>query len=375
VNILHLDDTIMWRGGQQQAWLLHRGLIRRGVHSVIAAPPESEMARRCAKDDLPFLPLDIRGEADLRAVFRLRRIAVRQGITICHAHTAHALSAALGLRMIHPAVRLIASRRVVFRVRKPLIGAIKYNNRFVDRVVCVSDAIRRLLTDDGVTPGKCVTIHSGIDPDRFKTENPGDLRSRLGIPSRHLVAGTVAALTGEKDYPTLLRSAAAVISRMPDVTFVAVGDGPEAERIRALADSLHLKKRFLFTGYRPDVGRYLNLFDCFVLTCRREGLGTSLLDAQAWGLPVVATRTGGIPEIVEDGVTGFLVPPGSPGETADALLRILRNPALRRSMGDAARRHVLRFTADRMVEQTLALYRSLSEPGCGDVREAEGRIV
>jgi L-malate glycosyltransferase len=141
------------------------------------------------------------------------------------------------------------------------------------------------------------------------------------------------------------------------VWFVIVGDGERRYRLEALARERGLGERCLFTGFRNDLDRLLPAFTVFCLSSHLEGLGTSLLDAMAFGLPVVATAAGGIPEAVEDGRTGRVVPVRDPDALAAALVEVLTDPGLQRSLGAAGRQRFLeRFTADRMVEATLRVY-------------------
>jgi glycosyltransferase involved in cell wall biosynthesis len=240
------------------------------------------------------------------------------------------------------------------------LSRLKYTHTSIDRVVCISDLVRRVLLADGVPDDRLATIYSGVDPEKFADLPPTvELKAELGIPEDHLLVGTVAAVVGHKDYPNLLRAARRVMDRHPRVSFCAVGDGDHRQRVRRLHAELGLGRRFVFTGYRRDVGRFLKGFDLFVLASREEGLGTSLLDAQAVGLPVVATRAGGIPEIVDHRRNGLLVPPRDAGALADALLELAADAALRRRLGERARKDVARFSVDATVDAYLDLYRSL----------------
>jgi glycosyltransferase involved in cell wall biosynthesis len=171
----------------------------------------------------------------------------------------------------------------------------------------------------------------------------------------------VAALADHKDYPNLLRAARLVLDRAPDTTFVAVGDGPLNAEIAAFARELGLGRRFLLMGFREDVGSFLKSFDVFVLASKTEGMGTSILDAQALGLPVVACRAGGIPEIVADRETGLLVPAGDPAALAAALLEAIGDPELRAALGARARKAAAAHDIGRTVAAHEGLYRELAD--------------
>jgi glycosyltransferase involved in cell wall biosynthesis len=303
----------------------------------------------------------MRGELDAAAGRRVARVARAAGLGNLHAHSAHALAIGLWARLFDRRLRLVASRRVDFPIRKNAFSRLKYSTAALDRIVCISEAVRAQLLADGVPAGKLVVIPSGVDTRRFAgVRPPPHFRRSLGVPGGHLVVGTVAALADHKDYPTLLRAARMVLDAEPDISFLAVGDGPLHQQITDLARELDLGKRFLFQGFREDVGCFLKVFDIFVLASKTEGMGTSVLDAQALGLPVVACRAGGIPEIVSDRVTGLLVPPGDPQALAAALLEVANNAELAIALGAAAKKAVQEHDVSRTVDKHLALYRSLA---------------
>src|SRR5512139_3178851 len=336
-GVLHIDSERTWRGGQQQAAWLIEGLLARGWPTALVCPRGAVLAERGRARGWPVHTLAMHGELDIAAGRRIAAAARGAGLAMLHAHSSHALALGLWARLFDRRLRLVASRRVDFPVGGHFLSRLKYSTGALDRIVCISAAIRDQLAADGVPPGKLVVIPSGVDTRRFAgVRPPPGFRRSLGIPNGHLVIGTVAALADHKDYPNLLRAARIVLERAPDVTFVAVGDGPLHAPLVSLARELGLGRRFLFLGFREDVGSFLKMFDIFVLASKTEGMGTSVLDAQAVGLPVAACRAGGIPEIVADRETGLLVPPGNPRALAAALLELARNPGLRTTLGARA---------------------------------------
>jgi glycosyltransferase involved in cell wall biosynthesis len=302
----------------------------------------------------------MRGEIDFVAGWRVARCCKKNEFNILHLHSAHALAIGLWAKLFHRELTLVAVRRVDFHINRRLFGRLKYRSTYVSRVVCISEAIRHVLLEDGLPPDKLVTIHSGIDLRSYAEVMPRDgFRVELGIPDNDLVIGTVAAMARHKDYPNLLRAAKLVLRTKEGVTFCAVGDGPERARILRLAKELGLHERFVFVGFQADPRSYLANFDVFVLASKKEGLGTALLEAQAVGLPVVACRTGGIPEIVQNGHNGLLVPPRNPTQLAAALLRLAHDSTLRDTLGRNALRTVGRFSIDTTVEGNTQLYATL----------------
>jgi L-malate glycosyltransferase len=251
---------------------------------------------------------------------------------------------------------LIASRRVDFRMKGNTLSRWKY--RQVDCFICASDAIRQLLLSDGVEPSRAITVHEGIDLERVEAAPPAKLHEELWLPHHAPVVGNVAALVPHKGQRHLIEAATLVLRQVPDARFVIAGEGELREPLERAIKENRLEKHVLLAGFRPDVLSVHKAFDIFVMSSVTEGLGTSLLDAMACGKPVVATTAGGMPEVVVDGRTGPLVPPRDHAAMADAIVRLLTDPALRGEMAAAALARVrARFSVERMVEETLNVYR------------------
>jgi len=178
-------------------------------------------------------------------------------------------------------------------------------------------------------------------------------------PGAPLVA-TVGHCADHKGQRFLVAAAPAVLARFPEARILIVGEGELLPTLREQARALGVEGRVLFPGFRTDVAALLRALDAFVFPSHLEGLGTSVLDALAVGLPVVATTAGGIPEMITDGVHGRLVPPRDPAALAAAMIELLQSPERARALGQAGRARVqAEFTADRMVEKTLAEYERL----------------
>jgi glycosyltransferase involved in cell wall biosynthesis len=360
ITVLHIDTVQGWRGGQQQVAYLAERMHRCGFRTEVVCPPGSKLDHRCRTLRLPVHRITMFGELDLRAALKIAAYTRKHSYRILHSHSAHALSITLLARLFNSGVRLVTTRRVDFHVRKPVVGSFKYSNGYLDKIICISRRIKDILMDNGVPEDKLIVIHSGIDLDKFESNGTGvSIKTELGIPGNHLVIGTVAALAGHKDYPTLLNAARMIIDTHENVTFLALGDGPEKAQLLALKAELKLGSRFLFAGFHENIGDYLNIFDVFTLPSREEGLGTSLLDAQLLGVPVAATRAGGIPELIIHGINGLLTEPENPAGLADILSRLIDNEQLRRKLAREGKERVKRFDVNRMFEKTVQLYGKL----------------
>jgi L-malate glycosyltransferase len=358
---LHIDTARTWRGGQNQVLVTVLGLRTLGHRTILVAHSEGELRQR-AKEGLDLIPLAPRTEMDLGAAWRLSRLIKQLQPDIIHAHDPHGVAmAALALSMSTQLVKppLVASRRVDFHLKGTSLSRWKY--RQVDCFICASEAIRQLLISDGVPEASAVTVHEGIDLERVAAAPPAKLHEELWLPHHAPVVGNVAALVPHKGQRHLVEAAALVVRRVPDARFVIAGEGELRPALERQIKEHHLEKHVLLAGFRPDVLSLHKTFDIFVMSSVTEGLGTSLLDAMACGKPVVATAAGGIPEVVVDGETGFIVPPRDHEGMAEAIVRLLKDPALRDRLGRAGRARVQkRFSAGRMIRDTLRVYQRVA---------------
>jgi len=357
---LHIDTARSWRGGQNQVLLTVNGLIESGHRAAIVVHPDGELRRRAEGHEvIPFAP---RHEMDLGAAWRFAQLVKRLAPDVIHAHDPHGVAmAALALSMSTQLAKppLVAARRVDFHLKDNALSRWKY--RQVDCFICASDAVRQMLIADGIPAARTVTVHEGIDLGHVDAAPPADLHSELWLPHNSPIVGNVAALVPHKGQRHLIEAAAIVIKKVPDARFVIAGEGELRPSLERLIKEHHLEKHVFLAGFRPDVLSVHKSFDIFVMSSVTEGLGTSLLDAMACAKPIVATTAGGMPEVVADGRTGLLVPPRDHAAMADALIRLLTDASLRAGMGAAGLARVReRFSAERMVQDTLEVYRRVA---------------
>ncbi len=231
-----------------------------------------------------------------------------------------------------------------------------------DRIVTVSEEIRRQILDFGVgTPGQVTVLRLGLDLEPFVhgAVAQGQFREELGIGDAPLV-GIVARLVPIKRHEDFLAAAARVAQRLPSCRFVVVGDGERRAELETLASSAGIRERVHFLGWRRDLARIYADLDVAVLCSANEGSPVSLIEAMAAGRAVVATRVGGVPDIIEDGLTGLLTPASDPAALADAITVAITDVDRRRQMGEAGRKRVYpAYTADRLVRDVEHLYEQL----------------
>lgn len=233
--------------------------------------------------------------------------------------------------------------------------------RLSDHVVAVSHGQREKILALGVKREKVSVIHNAINLDEIPTAGPRLLREQLGLPADALIVASAGRLSPEKNYGAMVQAAADVVTHNGQAYFVVFGEGflrPELEQAIAAAG---LTGRFLLPGFRTDLQAVLHEIDIFMLPSFTEGLPNVVLEAFAVGKPVVATRVGGTPEVVQDGVSGFLTTPDQANLMAQHLLQLLNNPSLRQTMGNAGHNHVREhFSFESQTEEYMKLYESLS---------------
>jgi len=349
-TVVHVASGREWRGGQRQVLLLARELQRGGLaNQVVVTGAGSELAFRLKHEGVRVHEARWGPGLDPRVLLPIIR-EIRAGAALLHAHDAHAVTLA-GLCSIAARVPMVATRRVDFHLRRRgLWGR-------AARVIAISSAVADVLSEDGVRPERVVVVHSGIDLDAARQADPLGVRERLGLPPETTLACTVGALVPHKDHVTLLHAARRLASRFPALHWVIAGQGELRPVLEWLTSELDLTGRVHFLGQVAHPLRVIADADLYVMSSREEGLGTSVLDAMARGIPVASTSAGGLPEMLHQGA-GILVPPRNPEALAGAVQRILCDADLRRRLVEQASRAVERFSADRMAAEVRSVYRS-----------------
>ena len=358
---LHIDSGRSWGGGQNQVMFTVTGLRALGHRAMLAADPEGELYRRMS-EGLDLIPLAPASDVDLAAAWRLSRLLKKIRPEVLHAHDSHAVSVAataLSIAAPEPRPPLLASRRAEFRVDRNSFSRWKYSQ--VDTFIANSGATRDRLVADGVPRAKIAVITEGVDVDRIAHMRPVDVHADFYLPHGAPVVGNVAALVPHKGQHHLVDAAALVVREVPDARFVIAGDGEQRASLEKHIKDKHLERHVFLAGFRADALEITKGLDLFVLSSVTEGRCTALMEAMAAGKAVVATNAGSIPEAMVDGQTGYLVAPRDHRAMADRIVVLLKNERLRAQMGAAAQARAReRFTVERMVEETLAVYEQLA---------------
>jgi len=353
-SILHVGTSVGFRGGEQQMLFLMTGLRQRGHRIAAAVPARGKLAERLRSEGIPVFPLTARGDLDVSGVWGLRQALRRCDPDVVHLHTAraHALGRlALAFEAKRP--RTVVSRQVAFPTKGGPFRRLKYA-RGVDRFIAVSQAAAASVRDAGVDPARITVIPCGIDLATFAVpRDGGGLRRELAIPDACKLVGFAGALEEGKGPSDLLDALAGL---PPHVHVLMTGEGTLRASLERRSNEVDLAGRVHLLGWREDFPRVLRSLDAFCLPSRQEGFPNAILDALAAEVPVIATRVGGIPEIVTSGRNGLLLEGRDPAGLGAAVMRVLDDRDFAASLVREGRRTVEEFTTDRMVDRTVRVY-------------------
>jgi glycosyltransferase involved in cell wall biosynthesis len=361
---------------------LAAGLETRGYHTTLVAGSlargEDSMAFLAERlgvsvVSVPEIQREISALHDARSVLRIAQLIRSERPHILHTHTAKAGAIARTATLLagdaRPAVVLHTfhghvlkgyfgpGRTAFFRQVERTLA------RASDALVAVSPEVRDDLIAFGVAPPeKFVVVRLGIPLDERLDDGTADIdyRQQYGIGRDAFVVGWVGRMTGVKDTGAVLRTVATLRARGVDAVACLVGDGPDRESLEQLAHDLGIARACFFVGYHAEIAGFYRLFDAFFLPSVNEGTPVSAIEALAAATPVVANRVGGVPDVVRDGIDGFLVEPGDTEAAAGRLAELAADPALRQAFGEAGRARVRdRYSVPRLVDDVDRLYRAL----------------
>lgn len=323
---------------------LTRYLHRAGHISHVATPLSGVLAKRLQQDHLVVQPLSVRNHLDARAGWRLRRMVRKEHYDLVHFHTARAHALSPWLHALP--VRRLVTRRMDYPIKTGWFSQFLYG-RQVDMVIAISSSVATALATAPIPDSALRVIPSGVDTKQFlpTATQRATIRRQYGLSEASTVVLMAGALVKRKSPHTLIEAAAQLHSRrqqdqhakqagqaLPPL-YLICGEGPLRQELEGHVRALGLASVFRFAGFCGDLPAHLAAADIFVHTPVWEGLGVAVIEALAAGLPVVASRVGGIPELITDGETGLLIPAQDPSALSNALLQYLRRPDWARTLG------------------------------------------
>ncbi|HET9177180.1 MAG TPA: glycosyltransferase family 4 protein [Terriglobia bacterium] len=362
-SIAHIDTGLELRGGQRQLLLLAHGLRKRGHSQLIVCAEAGELCDRAKADGFPVLALPQDDFKHIQGIRRLRRRIRRDALMLLHAHDGVGQTVSW-LASCGTAARRIATRRVTYLPKRRIDYRLKYSYT-CHAVIAVSQFIGRVLGEAGIPQAMIHVIPDGIEiPERVPDgASRQTARARWRLTENEFLIGNLSGISPEKGQDLALEALEILAGRMPNAKLALGGKIAAADLATSNLAAAAARGQVVLAGYRDNLFEFFSALDVYIMPSRSEGLGSAALMAMAHALPVIATRVGGLPEIVEDGITGWLVAPESPDSLAQAIAVAAANPTRLKELGNKARLRSKEFSADIMVERTEALYRRLMGSG------------
>ncbi|HYS26975.1 MAG TPA: glycosyltransferase [Vicinamibacterales bacterium] len=371
-RVLNVVPTLMCGGTENQFMALARTLDRTRFDVEFACLRRwGGFVEELEQRNIPLTEYPVptfRSVTALAQQARLARHIVRRGVQIVHAYNFY------GNVFATPPARLVAPVTIAsIRDRAPYLTAMqkrvqRYACQFADCILVNADAVKDWLIGEGYDASKISVIRNGVDLSRFDNAPPrAELRRELGLPDGTPLVGVISRLTRLKGLEHFLEAAAMVRARVPNARFLIAGETSPMDReylgeLQQYAERCGVAESVIFTGLRRDVPAVLSSLDVSVMPSLNEALSNVVLESMAAGAPTVATRVGGTPEAIVDGVTGVLVPPADSRALADAIVHLLHDTRLATHLGAAARARIVdHFSVRRMVRSTEDLYVELLE--------------
>jgi L-malate glycosyltransferase len=363
MHILQLVSEKSWRGGEQQVAYLLEELRQLGITCHVCCRKGSAFETYCQQNDFPYIALSFSKIFPLPTALALKNYINHHQIQLVHMQASYAHTIGVLAHMLGATCKLVLSRRVEFPIGNTFLSKFKYNYPAIERIICISERVRNALPQNLRVSSKSVIVHSGIDLNRFKNlspdQKPDYLRQTYNIPAGRLLIGNVSAIDIHKDYFTFLEMARLLKEQGVNANYFAIGTGKLEKEVKQYAADLGLSEDVIFTGFIKDVYKVLPELDTFVFTTIKEGLGTTVLDAFASYVPVVASDTGGIPEIVQDNITGMLAPVKQPLAFAEKVITLINNTELRDQIVKNAWLAVHKFSKEQTAQRTLTIYQQI----------------
>lgn len=330
------------------------------VPQLVFTPKKSILSQKFAAANLPVRTHAKAGPWDLRFASALARQAKEFQADFVHVHDSQAHTFALLAHLLFGLkAPLIVHRRVDFWVGQSVLSRWKYNHKSVAGIICVSRLVRDMMAQVLQRPEILQVIYDGIDTQRFQNPAPGNLRQEFRIPADCLLVGNIAALTQQKDYFTFLNTVSILKHKGLKAKYFVIGDGHQKAALEQFCQSLGLMDDVVFTGFRTDIAQVLPELDVLLFSSETEGLGTTILDAFAAGVPVVTTDAGGITEVAHHMENAYVARVKDANNLAKGVLELTTNAERRLTFVSRAKTAVQAFSIEKMAEETVGYYRKL----------------
>lgn len=356
MRILHTEASMGWGGQELRIYQEALGMKKRGHWVGLAASPQSQIFKHVQEAGLPVFPLPLE-RRNFNAIWQLLSLIKKENISILNTHSSWDSWVGGIVKLIYPKFRLIRTRHLSTPIGKTPLSWLIYNI-LPDAVITTGEAIREKMIDyNRFNPHKIVSIPTGIDLKRF---NP--YRVKPAFKEDGFLIGMISVLRSWKGHKYFISAAPEILKQIPEAKFYIVGDGPQKENIKRQIKEIGLEDKIFMLGHRTDIPEILAALDVIVHpSTGHEGVPQTILQALAMAKPVVASHVGGIPEVIEDQKTGILIPPCDVKAIANAVIKIFKNPALSKKLGENGRVLVKRhYSFEAMLDKIEEVYARIS---------------
>ena len=375
MKVLHIHTRGVIGGSGTNTLSTMLGLSKDRYEPELACGSEGPLIKEAKKNNLifnkiPHLKNEINIFYDLLALFELISLIMRREYSIIHTHNSKAgILGRIAANICRAPIIIHTQHSCVFKYgtlnyfqKKFYYFLEKISAKFTDKIIYISEPLRQEFLNAKIgSEQKSVTIYSGIEIEKFKIDvDILKKRSQLGLKSSDFIVGVVSRLEPGKGNEFIIKSIPKIIQKISNIKFVFVGGGPLKANLETLSESFGVREKIMFLGLRDDVPGLLQIFDIVCLASLYEGMSRVILEAQAAGKPVVATKVGGIVDIVAEDKTAILVAPRDVGALAFAIIKLIDDEHLRKSMSSAAEKFVdYRFSSKKMVQDIILVYEEL----------------
>ena len=375
MKVLHIHTRGVIGGSGTNTLSTMLGLSKDRYEPELACGSEGPLIKEAKKNNLifnkiPHLKNEINIFYDLLALFELISLIMRREYSIIHTHNSKAgILGRIAANICRAPIIIHTQHSCVFKYgtlnyfqKKFYYFLEKISAKFTDKIIYISEPLRQEFLNAKIgSEQKSVTIYSGIEIEKFKIDvDILKKRSQLGLKSSDFIVGVVSRLEPGKGNEFIIKSIPKIIQKISNIKFIFVGGGPLKANLETLSESFGVREKIMFLGLRDDVPGLLQIFDIVCLASLYEGMSRVILEAQAAGKPVVATKVGGIVDIVAEDKTAILVAPRDVGALAFAIIKLIDDEHLRKSMSSAAEKFVdYRFSSKKMVQDIILVYEEL----------------
>ena len=362
LTVLHINAGEVWSGIEQRIFSISRLLNSKQFKIILAVSPSSSLYKKAGSYNIPLLSLKIsKWKFNPVAIWKLSRFLKTHKVDILHTHRSsdHWIGVlAVRLFGLSSQCKIIRTRHNFTKIRNNYINNKLYKES-TDRIIAVAEVIkRRLIDENNISENKIITIHSSIDTEKFKgVFDEKAIRKEFRIAPDTIVLGMIGRLRKHKDYPNMFAALKIIIEKFKNIKLLIVGDGILELQLKNMVQKMELSNHVIFAGKREDILEILSGIDIFALSSSVEGSPAVIKEALIMEKPVISTNAGGIPEIIQNGITGVLVSSHNPEALAEAVLNIINNRDKALEMARKGKQVIINeFSETRLAELTAEVY-------------------